>query len=102
MSSGTPPARITACSAAATNDRSRGCSRSSEVWLTNTRRTGPSTQLTLPLSHRAREPLRPRQGAVEHAKSLAGAPRLVASFLRPAGPAGQVAADAMGLPVLGT
>ena len=37
-----PPARITACSAAATNDRPGGYCRSSEVWLTNTR-SGPST-----------------------------------------------------------
>src|SRR5437660_11469639 len=31
------PARMTAASAAATYDRSLGCSRSSEVWLRNTR-----------------------------------------------------------------
>src|SRR6266700_7100315 len=31
------PARITAASAAATNDRAGGCSRRSEVWLRNTR-----------------------------------------------------------------
>jgi len=34
-------------SAAATNDRSCGYLRSSEVWLKNTR-SGPSTTLTLP------------------------------------------------------
>ena len=47
MSATVPPARVTACSAAATNDRPGGYRRSSEVWLKNTR-SGPSTVLTLP------------------------------------------------------
>jgi hypothetical protein len=35
------PARLTAASVAATNDRPSGNSRSSEVWLKNTRRSTP-------------------------------------------------------------
>src|SRR3954447_22586714 len=38
MSTTASPARLTADSAAATNDRSRGCSRSSDVWLRKIRR----------------------------------------------------------------
>jgi hypothetical protein len=41
MSATTPPARDTARSAAATNDRPAGYRRNSEVWLKNTR-NGPS------------------------------------------------------------
>jgi len=41
MSSTASPARLTARSAAAANDRSAGNSRSSEVWLKNTRRASP-------------------------------------------------------------
>ena len=41
MSATASCARATAASAAATNDRSRGNSRNSEVWLRNTRR-GPA------------------------------------------------------------
>ena len=42
------PARVTAASAAATNDRPAGNSRNSEVWLKNTRRGPVMTQRYAP------------------------------------------------------
>src|SRR4051812_22749529 len=48
MSPTTSPARVTACSAARTKDRSAGRRRSSEVWLRNTRR--PVTRLSIAAS----------------------------------------------------
>src|SRR5215475_9034857 len=48
MSSTASPARITACSAAATNERSCGYCRSSEVWPKNTSNAPRSILVTLP------------------------------------------------------